>query len=481
MKDNFFQYINGRIVEGKGRIEEVICPGNDEVVGRFSLATAEQAEEALKAAQDSFPIWSGMPLEEREVWIKKLRRVIMEHEEELIRLVMLETGKVRAHADFEPGQIWRYLKYFVEEAKCSHADGIRDVTGGKGEFFAVREPLGVVVCALAWNFPLHNMATKLGPILASGCTAVIKPATFTPMSALYLGELLEKIDFPKGVINIVSGKAGEIGDTLCRSTIPAMVTMIGSTRGGLRMIESSVTSIKRFSMELGGDAPVIVTPSADIRKAAEHTMTGKICDAGQTCVSPQRAIIHRSIYEAFVRECVELAENAVCGTLEEDADMDPMITHEAADRMQALVDDAVEKGAVLLCGGKKPDKEKGSYYLPTILEKTTGNMRVRKEEIFGPILLVMPYDTVEEAIRIANDTEYGLSSYIWGTDFNEIIKISRGLQFGVVNVNAPGTNASLPHGGCKNSGIGKDGSRYSLEEYYYIKGVRIAVDTDSSM
>lgn len=473
MQKKYFQYINGTLMEGKGAEKAVICPGNDKVAGKFHMASPTQAEEALQAAQEAFPIWSKMPLEERGIWIEKLQNAIAEKEEELIKLVMLETGKLRAHADFEPGQIIRYLKFFLEEAKCSYDEGICDVTGGKGVFYAVREPLGVVVCALAWNFPLHNMATKLGPILASGCTAVIKPATQTPLSALYLGEILAGISFPKGVINIIAGKADEIGATLCKSPIPAMVTMIGSTKGGLQMIQDSTSTVKRFSMELGGDAPVIVTPTANVQEAAAHTMNGKICDAGQTCVSPQRAIVHRSVYHHFVDACLALAERTVCGTLEEEADMDPMISHAAADRMEFLVKDAVEKGAKVLCGGRRPDKEEGSYFLPTILCDTTRDMLVRKEEIFGPILVVMQYDTPEEAIRMANDTEYGLSSYVWSADLNEAAALTKGLQFGIVNVNGPGTNASLPHGGCKNSGIGKDGSRYALEEYYYIKGIRV--------
>lgn len=475
MPGDYYQYIDGRLEEGQGQVEEVICPGNDEIAGTFKTASSIQAEKALKAAERAFPSWSVLPLEERGYWIEKLRAAIMEKEEELIKLVMLETGKVRRHADFEPGQIVRYLKYFLEEAKSSHDDGIRDATGGKGFFYTKREPLGVIVCALAWNFPLHNMATKLGPVLASGCTAVIKPATQTPLSALFLGEILEGIHFPKGVINIIAGRAEEIGGVLCASKIPAMITMIGSTKGGLQMISDSVSSIKRFSMELGGDAPVIITPSADLKEAALHTMTGKICDAGQTCVSPQRAIIHKSVYDKFADICIEYANHAVCGTMEEDADMDPMISHKAVQRMQRLVDDAVKKGAALLCGGRKAGKEKGSYYLPTILADTTKDMQVRREEIFGPLLVLLTYETLEEAVRLANDTEYGLSSYIWGNDMNEIARITQGLSFGIVNVNGPGANASLPHGGCKNSGIGKDGSRYSLDEYYYIKGVRVAL------
>ena len=476
MEHEYLQYIGGELVKGEGSQFDVTCPGNDEIVGTVFAVNEVQTEAALEAAHAAFPAWSALTVEEREVWIEKLIDVIKEEEEELIRLCQLETGKMRPHADFEPGQIYRYLRFFIDQAKSEHSEGIRDMSGGKGAFYAVRQPLGVVANILAWNFPLHNLATKIGPILASGCTAVIKPATKTPLSALYLGELMARIGFPAGVVNIVAGPAAVVGKVFCESTIPKMITMIGSTKSGLKLVKDSVSSIKRFSLELGGNAPVIVTSSADIKAAAAKTMFDKICDAGQTCVSPQRAIIHESVYDEFVSECVRIANNATLGYVDADADMDPMTDHASVERMQALVDDAKRKGATVLCGGKKPaDKNKGSWFLPTVIEGATSDMRVIQEEVFGPILMVMPFRTISEAIEMANDTEYGLSSYVWGTDINEISKISKGLEFGIVNVNSPPTNASLPHGGVKNSGIGKDGSRFSLEEYYYIKGIRVSL------
>ena len=269
---------------------------------------------------------------------------------------------------------------------------------------------------------------------------------------MYLGEILKKIDFPKGVLNFVAGDAKEIGKPLCESPIPAMLTMIGSTKGGLDMIRDSSTSVKRFSMELGGNAPVIVTPSADLKAAAAHSMGNKMRCAGQTCVSPQRAFVHASVYDEFLRLCVEQGKTAKCGTLDEDANTGPMISRERPD-----------------------DKKDGYYFLPTVLTHVTRDMKVFHEEVFGPILAVMPYENLDDAIEMANDTEYGLSSYIWSSELKEINKIARGIKYGIVNVNGPGTGPSVPHGGCKNSGIGKDGSRYSLEEYTYIKGMRISL------
>ena len=474
--NNFRHYINGELVAGEGRTTTIICPGNGQEVASVALASKRQALAALEAAQAAFPEWSALPLEKRGEWILKLRDAIAAEADNLLTLLMLESGKLRSHAAFETGSLTGYLQFFLEQAKSEHTEGIRDMTGGKSMFMAVREPLGVVFAALAWNFPMHNMATKLGPILASGCTAVIKPATKTPLSTMYLGEILKKIDFPKGVLNFVAGDAKEIGKPLCESPIPAMLTMIGSTKGGLDMIRDSSTSVKRFSMELGGNAPVIVTPSADLKAAAAHSMGNKMRCAGQTCVSPQRAFVHASVYDEFLRLCVEQGKTAKCGTLDEDANTGPMISREAAGRMEELVRDAVEKGAVVECGGKRPDDKKdGYYFLPTVLTHVTRDMKVFHEEVFGPILAVMPYENLDDAIEMANDTEYGLSSYIWSSELKEINKIARGIKYGIVNVNGPGTGPSVPHGGCKNSGIGKDGSRYSLEEYTYIKGMRISL------
>ena len=321
----FRHYINGKLVPGAGRTAVISCPGNQEEVAQVALATREQALAALDAARDAFPAWSALSLEERGSWMMKLRDAIAQEADNLLNLLLLESGKLRSHAAFEIGSLTGYLNFFLEQAKSEHTEGIRDTTGGKSMFLAVREPVGVVVAALAWNFPMHNMATKLGPILASGCTAVIKPATKTPLSTLYLGEILHRIGFPKGVINFVAGDAAEIGTVLCESPIPAMITMIGSTAGGLKMVRDSTTSVKRFSMELGGNAPVIVTPSADLQAAAAHTVGNKMRCAGQTCVSPQRAFVHRSVYDEFLRLCCEQAKTAKCGTLDEDANTGPMI------------------------------------------------------------------------------------------------------------------------------------------------------------
>lgn len=469
------QYIDGAFVEGDSRLETIICPGNLEKVGEVKLAGAAQATAALEAAKRVFPIWSSMKLEERGEWIFKLRDAIEEERENLHTLLVRESGKLNGHNTFEIDSLINYLTYFLEQAKCDQDTILRDISGGKGCYPVVREPVGVIVACLAWNFPMHNLATKLGPILASGCTCVIKPATKTPLSTLYFGTILDRIGFPKGVINLIAGDAKEISDTLISSKIPAMLTMIGSTQGGLKMVRDSATSVKRFSMELGGNAPVIVTPTADLKAAAAHTVGNKMRCAGQTCTAPQRAFVHRDVLSKFTELCVAEAKTAVCGMGDEDANVGALISEDAVKRMEQIVADAVEKGASVLAGGERPKNKKGHYFLPTILTNVTRDMLAYKEEIFGPILCIMPYDDLEEAIALANDTEYGLASYVWATNYYEINRIVKGLEYGVVNVNGPGTGANYPHAGWKNSGIGADGSSYSLEEYTRRKGIRISL------
>ena len=274
---------------------------------------------------------------------------------------------------------------------------------------------------------------------------------------------------------MVAGDAGEISKTLSSSRIPAMLTMIGSTQGGLEMLRDSATSVKRFSMELGGNAPVIVTPNADLKEAAAHTVGNKMRCAGQTCVAPQRVFVHTSVLEPFTKLCAELGNTAKCGMADEDANTGALISQSAVERMEKIVADAVSKGAKVLCGGKRPEGKRGFYFLPTILTDVTPDMRAVNEEIFGPIMSIIPYETEEEAIAGANDTQYGLASYVWSTDYCEVARIVKGLQFGVVNVNGPGTGPNYPHGGWKDSGIGADGSCYSLDEYFCKKGVRVAL------
>jgi len=469
-------YINGELVEGQGKPIAVVCPGTGEVVGQINAVGADQAQQALEAARDAFPAWSALPLETRGEWMLKLADAISAEQDKLAEIMAYETGKFFNNAYGEVGGVPRSLHYFLNQARMHYDETIRDPQE-RTLFLSVREPLGVVVAYIAWNFPMGNLSMKLGAVLASGCTAVIKPATRTPLSTLYIGEIMHRIGFPAGVINFVAGSAKEVSSVLTQSTIPAMLTVIGSSQAGRELIRDSATSIKRFSLELGGNAPVIVTRNADVERAATACMYGKFGNCGQVCVSPQRVFVERPVHDEFVAIAKKLADAARCGTFRDDGcNVSPMITPESVVRMEELVADALQKGATLVAGGKRPDdKEKGNYFLPTLLTNVTTDMRVFREEIFGPILAVMAYDDLDEAIALGNDTEYGLYSYGWTRDIVEANKIARGLRFGSVAINGGGWGIQVPHGGIKESGVGKDGSKYGLDEYYYIKSIRVPV------
>lgn len=476
MKHEFKQYIGGKLITGQGRVAQIVCPGNEEVVGEVPLCTKEQAQQALEAAQKAFPVWSKMSLEERGEWIIKLRDAIVAEQDKILDLLCLETGKIREQAAGEMPDLIDTFSYNLEVAKCNYDETVRDTTGACLNL-VMRQPLGVVVGYLAWNFPMHNLSAKIGPVLASGCTAVLKPATKTPMSTLYIGEIMKRIGFPAGVINFIAGDASEIGVELNSSPIPALLTLIGSSVGGAKLIKDSATSIKRFSLELGGNAPFIVTEYANLDDAASRCMSAQFFCASQNCAGPQRVLVHKKVYHEFLEKLVALGHDVRPGTCDEpDKNLGPMITRAAVERMQELVDDAVAKGGKVAVGGKSPEREKGFYYEPTVITGMQKNMRIYSEEVFGPIVGVMSFETLDEAIEIANDTEYGLYSYIWTHKIDEVYRLTKELRFGTVNVNGGCDGVHIPHGGIKESGIGKDGSRWSLDEYFYLKGARIHMD-----
>lgn len=470
---HFYQYIGGELVEGAGREIEVVCPGNDAPVATLRAADAHQAQQALEAAQAAFPVWSAMTVEERGEWIMRLHDALEEEQETLIRLLMKETGKLRVDASDEIYNLLHALPFCLETAKGYYDETIREV-GDNCFNLVMRKPVGVVVGYLAWNFPLHNLSVKMSPILATGCTAVLKPATKTPLSTLYVAQIMKKIGFPAGVINFVTGPASEISPVLTESKIPAMLCLIGSSSAGRRLIRDSATSIKRFSLELGGNAPFIVTPNANLDEAVERCVWSQHYVASQDCTGVQRVIVHESQYESFLAKLMAAEGEVRFGTGDdENCNMPPMITKDSVARMESLVEDAVAKGGKVIFGGKRAENRKGNYFMPTYITNVTRDMRVFREEIFGPICAIMTYQTAEEALSIANDTEYGLTSYVWSHNTDEVQKLSEGLQFGTVNVNGGCDRVDTPHGGIKESGIGKDGGRLSMEEYFYHKNLRL--------
>lgn len=465
-------YINGECCDGKGKELSVINPATEQTVSSFYGASPAQATEALTAAQNAFAAWSALTTPERGVWIEKIAHALEKRREEICQLVMQETGKPRATATPEVFALPAQLRYFYQQALSMTGEIIPDNRPGSVNQI-VKKPLGVVVAHLAWNFPIMNLIYKIGPALSVGCTIVIKPAAKTPLSALFVGQLLHEMGLPAGVVNIVAGSSKDLAEPLNGSTIPAMLTMIGSSASGRVMMKQAATSIKHFSLELGGNAPAILLADANVKDAAAKLSYVKFMNAGQVCVTPNRFFVHRNLLEEFVTIAKATAAAAVFGWGDEaGATMGPMITAHDRVRMQDLVADAIAKGATLVCGGGIPaTKTCGYYFEPTILTGITPDMRVYREEIFGPIMAIMAINDETDVVKLANDTEYGLAAFVYTSDINKGHRIADAIQSGTVCINEPRFDIHLPHGGIKESGIGKDCSKYSVEEYCYLKRI----------
>ena len=341
----------------------------------------------------------------------------------------------------------------------------------------VYSPVGVAVAYLAWNFPLLNIAFKIGPSLASGCSIIIKPSECSPVSAYLLGKILYEINFPPGVVNILCGDPDEVASTLSKSTIPRLVTMIGSTNTGKRVIADSSSSIKRLSMELGGNAPFIVFDDADFEAALDLAIGIKYGNSGQICVAANRFFIHKNIFDSFLKAYVERVKKIKLGFGKKaKVDMGPLINFESRVRIMNLIKDAVNNGANIETGGNIPKKfTKGCWLEPTVLSNVNSKMKIYNEEIFGPVACIMSFDKDKEVLNLANDTNYGLASYLFTNSKERIEYFSKNLDFGEVQVNGIKYAIYLPHGGVKDSGVGHDCSHYALEDYLSKKRVSIAL------
>lgn len=467
------QYINGNLVKGNGRKMKVLDPATDEIIAEIDCANAEQTKEALRAAEEAFKIWQRTSVNERADWLYKLKAACTAEKDKLIDLVSAESGRPYAAACGDVDWLLTSLSYYAEEAKRMEGVVMPPLhTGNKTDYQVItRQPVGVTVGHIAWNYPLGNASIKLAPAIASGCTCIIKPSSETPLATLYVGEIAERIGFPKGVLNIISGPSDEVAKTLNESTVPRMISLIGSHETGLKLLQQSTTSIKKYSLELGGNAPVVVMPDADLDETAANIVGKKVGFAGQTCVNYNRIYIHESIYDTMCEKIsrelskVKLGKHRDAGYI-----MGPMINHSARDRMLDLIDDAVKQGAVLLMGGDVPEGfEQGSYIAPALLKDVNDQMRVSGEEIFGPIIPVQPFSTLEEAIEKSNQTIFGLSAYFFGHDFREMSRYMEEVHAGEIFVNGGIGSEFAPHAGRKQSGVGCDKSKYSLEEYYDFK------------
>lgn len=465
-------YIGGVLVEGQATLD-VTNPATEEKVATVAAAGLQDVDTALRAAKAAAPGWAATPVAERQAWMLKLRDAVIANEEILRDCIHLEMGKPWGGTQEDFDLLERALKFYSEEIQRVHDETLRDLDGTH-EHRIVYEPVGVAVAYLAWNFPLLNLAYKIAPAMAAGCPVIIRPSAATPVSAYAVGELCHQIGLPSGVVNILTTDGYAPSDALAASTIPNLITLIGSTNTGRHLMKVGATSIKKFSMELGGNAPVLVYRDADLDLAADIVSTVKFNNAGQICVTPNRVFVEREVHDAFRDKVVARAKAAKVG-YDKKADIlsGPMIDGRAWNRVKGLIDDAVGKGATLLTGGDRPEGlEKGHFLAPTVLDGVTPEMQIYQNEIFGPVVSLIPFDDRGAVLDRANDGEEGgLASYIFTADLALAEQVAKRLRYGEVQINGVKYDIYLPHGGIGQSGIGHDCSRLALNDYLVVKRI----------
>lgn len=472
-------YINGKCVEGAGDKLNVTCPATGELLETITTASIQQADEALEAAQAAFPAWSRLSLNERIGWMMKLKDACLAEKDEIVDLMAKEGGKSRKEAANDFNAFIGYFGFYAEEAKRVYGTDIPEYGGRRGNFHVVlKRPVGVVVGHLAWNMPISNVGLKLCPAMASGCTCVLKPSTETPLASLKVGELCEKIGLPAGVVNLVTGKASVIGNHLSQSKIPAMVAVIGSSAVGVEVMQNASTSIKRFSMELGGNAPCIIMPDCDLEKTAKYVADRKVRISGQGCANINRIFVHESIHDEFVKILLDDVKKIQVGWGDDMPNaMGPMINVKTRDRMIHLVEEAKSQGAKLLYGGNIPELpdnlKNGAFFVPAVLDGVTDEMSITQQEIFGPIYSILTFKDLDEVIERSNKTDLGLTGYLFTHDSRVIGRVIEEVEVGELQVNDPGAGPNMPHIGIKQSGLGCDRGKWSLDEYYDIRRISI--------
>jgi succinate-semialdehyde dehydrogenase / glutarate-semialdehyde dehydrogenase len=465
-------YVNGAwIAADSGKSLEVRDPATGETLGTVPDCGRAETARAIEAAEAALPAWRAKTAKERGKLLHKLADVIEANVEPLGTLLTMEQGKSLTEAKGEVAFSAAYVRWFAEEAQRVYGDVIPSPWPGR-RILVTKEPVGVVGAITPWNFPSSMIARKLGPALAAGCTIVIKPAGQTPYSGLAWGALCEKAGIPAGVVNVLTGSSREIGGELTSNPAVRKITFTGSTPVGKLLVEQASHTLKRVSMELGGNAPFIVFDDADVDRAIEGAMIAKYRNSGQTCVCTNRFLVQSGIHDAFVEKLVA-ASNAlrVGNGLEEGVQQGPLIDNKAVAKVEEHIADAVGKGAKVATGGKR-HKLGGTFFEPTVITGVTPAMAVSKDETFGPLAPVFRFDTEDEAIAMANDTEFGLASYFYTRDLGRAFRVAEALKYGMVGINEGLiTTEVAPFGGVKESGMGREGSKYGIDDYLDVKYV----------
>lgn len=452
-----------------GDVIPVSNPANGKPLGNVPKMGAEEARDAIDAANRALPAWRALTAKERANILRRWFNLMMEHQDDLARLMTLEQGKPLAEAKGEISYAASFIEWFAEEGKRIYGDTIPGHQADK-RLLVIKQPIGVTAAITPWNFPSAMITRKAGPALAAGCTMVLKPASQTPFSALALAELAQRAGIPAGVFNVVTGSAGDIGGEMTSNPLVRKLSFTGSTEIGRQLMEQCAKDIKKVSLELGGNAPFIVFDDADLDKAVEGALASKFRNAGQTCVCANRLYVQDSVYDRFAEKLQQAVEKLRIGDgLQSDVAIGPLIDEKAVAKVQEHIADALEKGARIITGGEA-HKLGGNFFQPTILADVPDNAKVAKEETFGPLAPLFRFSDETEVIRQANDTEFGLAAYFYARDLSRVFRIGEALEYGIVGINTGIiSNEVAPFGGIKASGLGREGSKYGIEDYLEIK------------
>ena len=463
-------WVNGQWISAQETLE-VKNPLDNSILTTVPVLDDVVIEQALLDAEIAQKKWKNVAVGERSRLLRNWFDLLIQHQDELATIMTLEQGKPFKEAKGEIAYAASYVEWFSEEAKRGYGDIIP--SNATSEILVFKEAVGVCAAITPWNFPAAMITRKVAPALAAGCTILVKPASETPLTALAIAKLAERAGFPAGVFNVLTGSSTRIGQIFTQSPIVKKLSFTGSTETGVKLMAQSAPTIKKLSLELGGNAPVLVFNSANLDQAVQGVMDTKFRNAGQTCVCANRIYVQSEIYDAFIEKLKVKVEALKVGNgLDPDTDIGPLINRKAILKVEEHIQDALSKGAILVAG--KTQNSDANWCVPTLVKDVTQDMLCAKEETFGPFAPIFKFENEAQALAMSNDTEFGLASYVFTQDMNQFIRVSRGLEYGMVGVNTGLiSNAAAPFGGVKSSGIGREGSKYGLDEYLEIKYVCI--------
>lgn len=469
-------YINGQWCDAQSKETVAIAnPATGAVIASVPVMGQAETQAAIAAAEAGLPAWRALTAKERGAKLRRWFELLNENSDDLALMMTTEQGKPLAEAKGEVTYAASFIEWFAEEAKRVYGDTIPGHQGDK-RIMVIKQPVGVTAAITPWNFPAAMITRKAAPALAAGCTMVVKPAPQTPFTALALAVLAERAGIPAGVFSVITGDAIGIGNEMCSNPIVRKLSFTGSTQVGIKLMEQCAPTLKKLSLELGGNAPFIVFNDANIDAAVEGAMIAKYRNAGQTCVCANRIYVQAGVYDEFARKLsIAVGKLKVGEGITEGVTTGPLINRAAVEKVQSHLEDALSKGATVVAGGK-PHSLGGNFFEPTVLTHVDSSMRVAREETFGPLAPLFKFTDVDDVIKQANDTEFGLAAYFYGRDISLVWKVAEALEYGMVGVNTGLISTEVaPFGGMKSSGLGREGSKFGIEEYLEIKYICMSV------